>query len=96
MLKNPDYFRSEVSAPGKDVIYPVTEGSESLELARVHKVLALSHTLSLRMIPLELACRVPPDRVWGDRAGHTCVKIVIFVCEKVEARKVGRWLVVQT
>lgn len=55
MLKNPDYFRGEVSAPGKDTIYPVTEGSGSRELARVHKVLALSHTLSLRLIPLELA-----------------------------------------
>lgn len=55
MLKNPDYFGSEVSAPGKDIIYPVTEGSGSLELVRVHKVLTLSHTLSLRMIPLKLA-----------------------------------------
>lgn len=96
MLKNPDYFRSEVSAPGKDIIYPVTEGSGSREFARVHKVLALSHTLSLWMIPLELAAGSLRIGCWGDRAGHTCVKMVIFVCEKVEAQKVDRWLAVQT
>lgn len=96
MLKNPDYFGSEVSAPGKDIIYPVTEGSGSLELVRVHKVLTLSHTLSLRMIPLKLAAGSLRIRCGGDRAGLTCVKIVIFVCERVEAQKVGRWLAVQT
>lgn len=32
-----------------------TQSLKALELARVYKVLALSYTLSLRMIPLELA-----------------------------------------
>lgn len=88
MLKNPDYFRSDFSTPGKDVTYPVIDGSWSSGDGLGPQGGGTAPHSESRDDSFGDA---GSHWIWwwlGDKAGHMCVNSVLFGCVKVEAQEV--------